>query len=582
MGLALSPSSAAAAATPVELQQTEQGWQLLRGGEPYFVRGAGGNTSLEALAAAGANSVRTWSTENVETLLDEAHALGLSVTVGLWLGHERHGFDYDDADQVRVQQERMREAVLRYKDHPAVLLWGIGNEAEGFESGDNPAIWKAINDIAVMINKIDPAHPTMTVTAEIGGMRVEAVRELCPAIDIHGINSYGGTQSLPQRLKAAGASKPYIVTEFGPLGPWEAGQTDWGAPIEPTSSEKAAFYRQSYERGVAGAPGVALGSYAFLWGNKMEATATWFGMFLDDGSRLAAVDTMTELWSGQAPADRAPAIDPLTIDGPTAVDPRTVIRVAANVEDPEGGNLDVRWMLRPESGDYTTGGDFRPNLPDIDGAVIASDARGARVRMPEEPGSYRLFVYAYDEVGNAATANMPLLVKGQPRARLPVTVYEDGFDSMPWAPSGWMGATESVTLDGLHADNVHEGAACIRLRYDGEFGWAGIAWQNPPDNWGEMDGGYDLTGAKELEVWARGEYGGEHISIGVGLLGDDRDYPDSGQAKVDGIALTREWQRYRVPLKRVDLSSIKTGFVVTVTGRRTPVTIYLDSIRFVR
>jgi hypothetical protein len=37
-----------------------------------------------------------------------------------------------------------------------------------------------------------------------------------------------------------------------------------------------------------------------------------------------------------------------------------------------------------------------------------------------------------------------------------------------------------------------------------------------------------------------------------------------------------------VPLEGADLSSIKTGFVVAVTGRATPVTIYLDKIRYVR
>lgn len=52
--------------------------------------------------------------------------------------------------------------------------------------------------------------------------------------------------------------------------------------------------------------------------------------------------------------------------------------------------------------------------------------------------------------------------------------------------------------------------------------------------------------------------------------------------KVEGVELTREWQRYSIPLKKLDLSSIKTGFVVTLVGRSTPVTIYLDSIRFVR
>jgi hypothetical protein len=66
------------------------------------------------------------------------------------------------------------------------------------------------------------------------------------------------------------------------------------------------------------------------------------------------------------------------------------------------------------------------------------------------------------------------------------------------------------------------------------------------------------------------------------LLGTDTAHPDSGITSVDGIVLTAEWRRYRIPLKRVDLSSIKTGFVVTVTGRKTPVTIYLDSIRFTR
>lgn len=53
-------------------------------------------------------------------------------------------------------------------------------------------------------------------------------------------------------------------------------------------------------------------------------------------------------------------------------------------------------------------------------------------------------------------------------------------------------------------------------------------------------------------------------------------------SSIDGIELTRERQRFRVPLRKLDLSSIKTGFVVTLVGRTTPVTIYLDSIRFVR
>jgi len=579
---ALLPPRASAEAIPVELRRTAQGWQLLRGGEPYFIRGAGGKGSLKQLAAAGANSVRTWGADDIGAMLDQAHALGLSVTVGIWLGHERHGFDYSDKAQVRGQFERAREAVLRYKDHPAVLLWGIGNEMEGLEAGDDPAIWTAVNDIATMVKALDPAHPTMTVTAEIGGGRIASLQEHCPAIDIHGINSYGGAASLAERYRKAGATRPYVLTEFGPAGAWETGKTAWGAPLEQTSTGKSAAYRDAYQRAVTGAPGVALGSYVFNWGYKMEATATWFGMFLEDGSRLGAVDAMTGLWSGAPPGNLAPAVKPLVLDGEAQVRPGARLRVSADIADPEGRPLRARWALLPESDEHVTGGDFRPMLREIEGAILKGSVDGAQVRMPREPGAYRLFLYAYDEAGNAATANLPLLVKGQVGTRLPVSVYDDGFEGMPWVPSGWMGSFESLTLDGDHAENPHTGKACIKLRYAGEFGWVGVAWQHPANNWGGQDGGHDLRGAAHLELWARGAYGGEQVRFGVGLLGKDTAHPDSGTASVDDIFLTDEWRRYRVPLKKVDLSSIKTGFVVTVTGQDGPVTVYLDDIRFVR
>lgn len=581
-GLFFLATSACAEPISVELRQTDSGWQLLRGGEPYFIQGAGGTHSLRQLKDAGANSIRTWDAEGIDALLDEAHALDLSVAVGIWLGHERHGFDYSDKTQVAEQMERARQLVLRYKDHPAVLLWGIGNEMEGFEAGDNPLIWKAVNDIAAMVKQLDPHHPTMSVTAEIGGGRIDSAHSDSPAIDIHGINSYGGALSLAERLRDGGATKPYILTEFGPPGTWESGETEWGAPYEMTSTEKAEFYGKAYKAVLKEAGGMALGSYAFNWGFKMEATATWFGMFLADGARLGAVDVMTRLWSGALPENLAPTVKPLVVEGPTSVDPLERVRARAAISDPEGHPVRTRWVLRPEATEYMTGGDFRPDLPDIDEAIIEAGATGVTLQMPADPGPYRLFLYAYDESGNAATANVPLLVKGEVRTRLPVSVYEDGLEGMPWVPSGWMGAIDSLTLDGDHQDQPHGGKASIRMRFVGQYGWVGVAWQNPPNNWGDQDGGYDLSGATALELWARGEYGGEKISIGVGLIGNDKPYPDSAVAKVDGIVLTQDWQRYRVPLTKLDLSSIKTGFVVTLSGRATPVTIYLDSLRYIR
>ena len=138
--------------------------------------------------------------------------------MGIWLGHERHGFRYNDADQVARQYEQAMATILRFRDHPALLMWGIGNEMEGYEKGDNAAIWSAINNIASMVKKLDPNHPTMTVIAEIGGDKVKNVHRLCPDIDVVGINSYGGAATIPQRYRKAGGVKPYVLTEFGPPG----------------------------------------------------------------------------------------------------------------------------------------------------------------------------------------------------------------------------------------------------------------------------------------------------------------------------------------------------------------------------
>jgi len=573
---------AAAEPIPVELRKVDDGWQLLRGGEPYLIRGAGGSGSLERLAAAGANSVRTWSDDGVGEILDEAQRLGMTVTVGIWLGHERHGFDYRDPEQVEAQLQTARETVLAYRDHPALLIWGIGNEMEGLGSGDDPVIWEAVNDVAAMVKELDSHHPTMTSTAELGGGRIEFVHKRSPAIDIHGINSYGGALSVAERLREGGATKPYVITEFGPVGPWEMPKTDWGAPYEQTSTQKADFYRQAYEKAVLESRGQSLGAYAFLWGNKMEATATWFGMMLADGARLGAVDVMSELWTGEPPGDKSPTIAPVVIDADPELDPGATFMASTRVRDPDGDEVRVEWVLRPEPDEYHTGGDFRRDLPDIEGAVIESTDGSATIRMPEEPGAYRLFAYAFDAAGNAATANVPLLVKGDPRPRLPIAVYEDRFENMPWAPSGWMGGVDSLTLDGNSTEHVHEGKHAIRMRYTGKLGWVGVAWQHPPNNWGDKDGGFDLTGATKLEVWARGEYGGEKVTFGVGLLDSARAYPDSAIVKTETIELAAEWRRYDLPLEGEDLSSLKTGFVVTLQGRRSPVTIYLDDIRFTR
>src|SRR5947207_15605314 len=76
-------------------------YQLYRNNEPYFIKGAGGYKYYDRLKECGGNSVRLWSTEGAQEYLDQAHALGLTVTLGLDLGHERRGFNYSDPKAVK-------------------------------------------------------------------------------------------------------------------------------------------------------------------------------------------------------------------------------------------------------------------------------------------------------------------------------------------------------------------------------------------------------------------------------------------------------------------------------------------------
>ena len=399
---------------PVRLEGTDSiGYRLIREGRAFFIKGAGGRSHLDVLKSTGGNSIRTWGEEEIEPLLDRAHELGLTVTVGIWLGQPRQGCNYGDPAFVKSETEKSRRFFRRYKDHPAVLMWGLGNEMEG--TGDDPRIWQVVNDIARIAHQEDPNHPTMTVVAELGGPKLEMYRKHCPDVDILGINSYGGLPTLADRLEQARFDRPYVVTEYGPAGAWEVATTPWKAPIEPSSTAKAESCRANYARSIAGRPKLCLGSYAFLWGNKQEATATWFGLFLPSGERLGSVDVLAEAWTGKTPSNRSPRIVRIDWDGSgKELAPGSIQSAKVVADDPDGDPLTVRWEVRSESTDRREGGDREAEPSPHPESIVEARGMDFSFKAPTLSGPCRLFVFVYDGKGNAATANVPFLVKGSP------------------------------------------------------------------------------------------------------------------------------------------------------------------------
>jgi hypothetical protein len=165
--------------------------------------------------------------------------------------------------------------------------------------------------------------------------------------------------------------------------------------------------------------------------------------------------------------------------------------------------------------------------------------------------------------------------------QFPFIIYEDkGSTNNHYVPSGWMGNAGGIQAEDGCTNRPHCGATCLRFAYTAPAQWGGVVWQDPINDWGDVPGGWNLTGARKLSFWARGDQGGEIVSFKFGILGPDKKYSDSASGESTDLKLTRDWQVYTIDLTGKDLTRVKTGFVWTLMGQGHPVVFYLDDIRF--
>jgi len=402
----------------VKLVNKNNHFQLLRNDVPYYIKGAGTTLDkIRILAHNGANSCRTWSTETenytADQFLDSAHNYNLTVTLGLDVQKERKGFDYNDSVAVQKQFEYIKEEVLKYKDHPALLVWGIGNELN--LNYTNPKVWDAVNDIAKMIKKVDPNHPTTTMLAGIKAYDAKEIARRCPDLDFLSIQMYGDLPNLQERIKESGYDGPYVVSEWGATGHWEVARTAWDAPIEQTSKEKAESYIHRYRVAIESDSLRCLGSYVFYWGQKQERTPTWYGLFTEEGYPTETIDAMHFLWKDKWPENRAPQLDSLRLNGLSAFDnvrleQSKTYTAEVFYQNNEDEPIEYKWEILYESNDLGVGGDYESRPENIDGLIQNENSSKVEITAPKEKGAYRLFVYVIDSQNKTANANIPFYV----------------------------------------------------------------------------------------------------------------------------------------------------------------------------
>lgn len=354
------PSVQAQTAPQVEIVSRGERWELLRNGRPDFIKGAGASTRLQDLVAAGANSIRTWGVdEHTGQFLDRCHALGLSVTVGFWM-RKHDGFSYKSQADKDAQYEELKKWVRKYRNHPAILMWAVGNEQElGTEW---PEVFIQTDRLIRMVKEEDPSRPVMTVLADMWPEKQAMIERHLTSPDLLGINSYNGLPTLHTRMEFW--KRPYVITEwqFDGYGGETDPKTPWGMAIEPSSSEKARRAERLYRDAILRFPERVLGSYLFVWNQSEIAPVSLHGTHMSTGDKLAIVDTMTRLWGGKAPFNRVPELTVTEPRVPPVLRPGQEFTIRLTAKDPEGDRLTIQYELRDNDLTKRYVGDFEQEM----------------------------------------------------------------------------------------------------------------------------------------------------------------------------------------------------------------------------
>jgi hypothetical protein len=400
-------------------------------GQPFKIKGVGlgykSDARISDLKEAGGNSFRTWELTHIEQELAMAEKLGLMVAVGIQTGKELFGFDYNNEEAVAKQFKRVTAVIEKYKNHPNVLLWVINNEPNLlFDEEEklkevNPKVYAAMGDIIDYIHKNDPNHPATFTLAGHDPKDIEQVLKYAPNIDILSVQSYGSLVTLPSSIALSNVDKPYMVTEFGPVGHWELPTTEWGREIEEPSAVKAqGMAKRMQDVILEDRTGKIIGSFVFFWGQKQERTPTWYGMFNESGEQTASIDELTRIWTGHYPSNRAPLSSAITINNTQAVEnirlkPSQPATVKVQVSDPDNDLLTHQWILMKEVETRSQGGHFEAKPAALAFQIVKSEVQADLVEMtfktPDEVGEYRLFNYAYDGKNKVGNANIPFMVE---------------------------------------------------------------------------------------------------------------------------------------------------------------------------
>jgi hypothetical protein len=393
-------------------------WEIIRNGKPFFIKGAsagyGTEVEFKTMQEYGGNSIRLYDLSNTtKTTLDLGSKYGITVMLGIWFLPEEW-FDYSDPAATSAKLAEVRSKVRLYRNHPALLAWGIGNEVVGENSSDE--MFRFMNDVSVMIHQEDSNHITSIVTAGITTKLANKIATLIPDLDFVGVNYYAGIPAIFPQIQSSQLKKPYVVTEWGVNGEWEVAKTPWGCPIEECSRKKAEVFRDRYNYYIKSYEGNCIGSYAFLWGDIQDWGPTWFSLFYN-GNAVEQVDELTKAWTGSYPTNRAPSILESKLNGSASKNNPIITNYEGNTytlqaSDNEADELSVEYIVQPYNSTEGLISDDSHSMKYIPGIIYEETATSCKLKFSDSQDeiAYKLYIILKDSKGRTATEVFPFRV----------------------------------------------------------------------------------------------------------------------------------------------------------------------------
>lgn len=186
---------------------------------------------LPEIRKMGANVLRLWvfrEDRDHTDFLDKAYNNGkrpLYVVPTFWIGPSVYP-NVCSTETRNNLKTAFRSWVAKYKNHPAILMWSIGNElnASWNYGGSSDCLFSLIEEMAKAAHEEegDDFHPVTTALADINLMEtLKKYDPLVPSVDVWGVNIYRGKSfgTLFDEYKTA-SQKAMAILEFG-IDAWD-------------------------------------------------------------------------------------------------------------------------------------------------------------------------------------------------------------------------------------------------------------------------------------------------------------------------------------------------------------------------